>query len=192
MAEYRGYIKWFLFLSSYAPLYPILAIKHFGVKFDMRLLSNTPIAMISRFDLPLLSIFWVSLMVISLLFLWLAWSVRMSKEPSFTDISDLNSRNDLVTNYILVYIFPFVVLDFSEPTNWIAFIIFFLVIGVIQVRANLLFVNPVLSLFKYDIYEAESDRGKIMLIAKGDLRSEISPGKKVRTVELSNRVHIIR
>ncbi|MBZ6496001.1 hypothetical protein [Natrinema longum] len=187
MAEYRGYLKWLLFFSSFTPLYAILMFKHWGFKVtvDHRYLSEY--TGIESIDVPILTVLWIILTIASLFGLWLAISVRKTKEPKWTDVESYRSRNDLITSYILVYIFPFVVLDYTEVGNWLAFGVFFIVIGIVQVRSNQLHVNPVLAIFNYDIYEIDTGRKQITLISR---KNPDKFPESVQTIELSNDVHI--
>jgi len=188
MADLKRGIKWLLFLSSYAPLYVILVFKHWGFTITVPEVTIPIIQQLSGESIPLLSIGWILLSVISLAALITVIGVRRSKGGGdFKNVDSYQSRDELVTTYILVYIFPFVVLDFSEIMNWIAFIIFFLVIGIIQVRSSHLHVNPVLSLIGYRVYEIETGEKTVLLVADYELDESI---ENVRTVELSNDVHM--
>jgi hypothetical protein len=187
MAEYRGYIKWLLFLSSYVPLFFILVFKHWSIQYTVRGGEIPLVGAIPTMRVPYISVVWTILIIVSLLGLYVAINVRTSREPKEKDIDSPKSRNELITNYILVYIFPFVVLEYTNFVDWLAFIVFFFVIGVVQVRANQLFVNPILAICQYDVYEAEIDGEPVLLLTRKD-RTEIR--EPVNTVELSDNVHL--
>lgn len=188
MAELRKGVKWLLFLSSYTPLYLILIVKHWSISITI---PHSEIYLIEKaggVTLPAVSLFWALLAGISLAALALVVNIRRSKGgQDFKEIESYRSRDELITSYILVYIFPFVVLDYTTFANWIAFAIFFAVIGLIQVRSNQLYVNPILAIRNYRIYEIDTGDQMVMLIAKGDIEESVN---KVRTVELSNDVHM--
>jgi len=188
MAELRSGVKWLLFLSSYIPLYFILVINHRKINFTVPDLNIAVLSPLVGQKVPYVSLFWLLLIAVSGSFLYLVLKLRQSKGGErFASIDSCRSRNDLVTNYILVYVFPFVVLDYTQATNWLAFIVFFLVIGVIQVRSNHLYVNPVLAIFNYDIYEIDTGDEILTVITKDDLDPSCKP---VKTVELSNGVYL--
>lgn len=177
-----------LFLSSYIPLYLILIIKHANIGLIVPETSIPIVQELVGMKIPLLSIGWACLTVVSFTALWLVLNVRKSKGGTdFKNVDSYRSRDELITTYILVYIFPFVVLDYTTLANWLAFIVFFVVIGLIQVRSNQLFVNPILALFDYRVYEIDTGGKNVTLVTKGDLNE---PVNKVKTVELSNDVHI--
>jgi len=183
MARIRSGFKWGIFLSSYVPLYLILAYKHHNALVEI----PTWIPVIGQNSVPLLTFFWVVLSFISLLILVLVLQVRKSKEPEPKNIQEATNRNDAVTNYILVYIFPFVVLDLSQIVNWVAFVAFFLVIGVIQVRSNHLYVNPILALAGYNLYDVNTENENMTLLMHGYIDNKPA---QISAVKLSHGVYI--
>jgi len=185
MGSVRSAFKWGVFLSSYVPLFFILAVKHFS--FRMRIPSSAPV--LSDLPIPVLSIFWILLSVASLVALYFVINIRLSKEPEPHKVEEIDNKNDAITSYILVYIFPFVVLDLSQVINWISFIVFFVVIGIIQVRSNHLYVNPILGIIGYDIYEVETDRGRLTLLSNKDISHQT---ETVPAIEISNGVFITK
>lgn len=89
---------------------------------------------------------------------------------------------------MIAYIFPFVNLDYTLLVNWAIFGIFFLVLAAIQIRSTHLHVNPVLTLFGYNIYEVTgAEKGTNILVARNGMDLE---RETVKTVELSKRVYI--
>lgn len=188
MADFKRGVKWWLFLSSYIPLYLILAIKHWN--FQIVIPQNTLLifSTVSNWSVPILSIGWILLTILSSLVLYLVFSLRLSRGATdFQRVESSRDRNDLITNYILVYIFPFVVLDFSNLTNWVAFVLFFVVIAIIQVRSNHLYVNPVLAAFNYRLYEVDTGDRVLTVVSKGAIDR---PVEQIQTVELSNEVFL--
>lgn len=187
MASLRTPFKWGIFLSSYIPLFLILALKHYSVKvvFPTRLFGHH-LSQYAGLKIPALTIFWLILSVIAYWLLKLVFRVRLAREPIPKKITRVSSRNDAVTNYLLVYIFPFVVLDYTQVVNWIAFIAIFIVIGIIQVRSSHLYVNPVLGLKGYNIYEAETADERMLLLTPQRIHGETS----ISAVELSRGVYI--
>lgn len=188
MAELKGGVKWLLFLSSYIPLYAILIFQHWSITVTIPETTLPIIHQVSGESVPIVSAVWILLGVISFIALYLVLSLRRSRGgQDFKNIDSYKSRDELVTTYILVYIFPFVVLDYSSLINWMAFLIFFLVIGIIQVRSTHLHVNPILAILGYRIYEVDTGERKVLLVTKKDIQE---PVDSVRTVELSNDVHM--
>lgn len=177
MSEYRSWVKISLFLSSYIPLWLAMALKTHGI-------TNK----VYDVTLPWLSAGFVLLTAFSTIILWQAIALRQRREPKFYDIESYRNRHDLLTSYLIAYIFPFVNLDYTQLVNWAIFGIFFLVLAAIQIRSTHLHVNPVLTLFGYNIYEVEGgEKGTNILVARNGIDLERDT---VKTVELSKRVYI--
>lgn len=177
MSEYRDWVKVSLFLSSYIPLWLAMALK-----------MHPLIYTVYGVTLPWLSIGFLVLTVFSGVILWQAIGLRQRREPKFYDIESYRNRHDLLTSYLIAYIFPFINLDYTSWVNWAIFGIFFVVLAAIQIRSTHLHVNPVLTVFGYNIYEVEGmEKGTNILVAEKGLDLE---RETVRTVELSKRVYI--
>lgn len=188
MAGLRGAVKWLLFLSSYIPLYIILIFKHRDITLTIPQIDTPLLSSFAGYVVPVISLGWFLIGVVSALILYAVFNLRVSKgAEDFKRVESYRSRDDLITNYILVYIFPFVVLDYSNFVDWFAFVIFFLVIGIVQVKSNHLYVNPVLALFDYRIYEVDTGDRILTLVSKGEIEQSV---ESLRAVELSNDVYL--
>ena len=188
MAELRKGIKWMLFFSSYVPLYPFLMWKHWGIKLIIPSYSIFESVNLSGIEIPIISIFWGLFLIISLALFFIVHSVRNSREGFFPKIKDYDTQSSVLTQYLLVYIFPFILLDFSEPINWVAFVVFFLLIGDLQIRHNQIHINPVLSWMGYEIYKVEGEDSEISVLLSTEPPNIGTPS--IQAVKLSEDVYI--
>ncbi len=137
-----------LFLSAYSPLTLILAV----------LLID------QNWVIPL------SLCVISLASILAMLSILRSLRGSAAfsiQISSIQRRDDEIVGYLMGYVIPFLAVPFSGLERGVGLAMFFVVLGVLHVRLNLIYVNPVLALAGYRLYEVTSGRGGThTLIAK--------------------------
>ena len=164
-------------MSSYIPLWLAMALKTHTIQHN-----------IQGFQLPWIALGFLLLTTLSGLTLREAISIRERREPKYRNIESYKSRHDLLTSYLIPYIFPFVSLNYTNWVNWAIFGIFFIVLGAIQIRSSQLHVNPILAALGYDIYEIEGEgKGTNMLVAKRDVNLE---QERVKTVELSNQVYL--
>lgn len=177
MADFRGWVKFSLFFSSYIPLWLAMAVKVGDVTYLFRGLS-----------IPVLSIAFLIFSAISAIILVLVFRVSSEKEPKYKNINSYKSREDLLTTYLISYIFPFIGLNYSNISSWIVFAIFFFVLAAIPIPSNHLYVNPVLSIFGYKLYELEGEElEKSILVAAR--KEDISDGQ-MKVVELGNNVYL--
>ena len=164
MADFRSWVKFGLFFSSYIPLWLAMSVKVWGVKYS-----------VADFCIPVLSLAFLIFSGISAAVLILVFKVSREREPKFKKLSSFKSREDLLTTYLVSYIFPFIGLNYSNISSWVIFGIFFAVLAAIQVPSNHLYVNPILSIFGYKLYEIEGDElEKSILVAAR--KEEVSNG----------------
>lgn len=186
MGNVKEWARWILFFSSYAPLYLVIALRGhdaefsaFGIEFGQYQLGGV--------ELSALSIAAIVFTVFSVGFLLFVLRLKRSRGGVREDIESYENRTEMVTEYLLVYIFPFIVFDYTDPFNLAAFLLLFLAIGAVQVRSNRLYVNPVLAFLRYNIYQVEDDNGKRLILTKRTLTDETA---SLRTVELSTGVYV--
>lgn len=185
----KDWAKWLLFFSSYFPLYVIIAVKARTSSFDF-ILFETPVYRIVGYKFSLISVLFLIFGLVVLAFLLVVIRFKRAENGQPKSVGKPSERNELIITYILVHVVPFAFVDYSKTLNLLAFLLLFISIGVIQVRSSYLFVNPILSAMRYDLYEIEdADTRGQMLLAKTyeDTDSEDST---VTAVELSNDVYI--
>lgn len=185
----KDWAKWLLFFSSYFPLYVIIAVKTRTSSFDF-LLFQTPVYHIAGYKLSLVSALFLVFGLFVLAFLHVVVRFKRSENGQPKEVGEPAERNELIITYILVHVVPFAFINYSKTLNLLAFIFLFLSIGIIQVRSSYLYVNPILSAMRYDLYEIEDadTRGQMLLVKTYE--HAISEDTTVTAVELSNDVYI--
>lgn len=185
----KDWAEWLLFFSSYFPLYFIIAVKTRTASYDV-LLFETPIFELRGFEVSAVSIALLAFAGVTLAFLYVVIRFKRAENGQPKPVKKPDERNGLIITYILVHVVPFAFIDYSSLLNFLAFAFLFLSIGVIQVRSRYLYVNPVLSFWKYDLYEIEdAENGGQMLLAKTS-EHPASNEAVITAVELSNNVYI--
>ncbi|MBE3560681.1 MAG: hypothetical protein IMW89_15900 [Ktedonobacteraceae bacterium] len=157
-----------LFLSSYFPLFVILGILFFT--------KNLVVALVS---------FAVGLLSVLALFNYLRWC-RRHLQRSFAKVLDYRQRDSEVMTYVATYLIPFVSFPLDLGPQILALIVFLSTLLVLYVNSNLIYVNPMLNLFGYHLYEInleQSDHSHYY-IARGRLKR----GETVHYVYISNEV----
>lgn len=164
MVELRRPIKVMLFISSYFPLFGILAIETWPIQ-----------AQIFGYTVPWMSAIFITLIIIPLPLPFLVAGVRSNSGDDSKRVDQYRRRNDMVTSYLLVYVFGYLGLEYTQITSWLAFLIFFGVVAIIQLRSEQLHVNPLLALFGYDIYEVTFGREVRLVITGASLEERLIP-----------------
>jgi hypothetical protein len=146
-----------LFLSSYAPLAIIFAILYFRRQSLVAIIGLVAAA--------------VGLAGLALFF---ALARRLTPIPA--KIIDLRRRDDAAASYILGYLMPFLAVAFNDWRQVVAMATFFALLAYVYVSSNMVYINPVLSLVGYHLYEATMEDGATYnLIARGRLRRGDTP-----------------
>jgi hypothetical protein len=99
--------------------------------------------------------------VLALFFSFRSWRTLATTE---TKIARARPRDADVIAYVATYIVPFAALGVQTWQQRGALIGFFALVGVLYVRANLFYVNPILAIAKFRLYEAETESGRVMLV----------------------------
>lgn len=128
------WVKIGLFLSSYLPLFLILAIKNW---FDSRMV-------LILIFVSMYSLVWIII-------------INNSKEgtsESYRVIKAKDKSHESL-NYIIPYIISFIGFDLNKWQDWSALGILLLMLFMIYLNSELLYINPMLSLFNYRIYSVK-------------------------------------
>lgn len=187
MGRIPSWGKAILFLSSYSPLYLIVALQSHSAEYVIMGYS-LPLIRAFGYDISLLSVAGVLLTIFSVTFLWFMLWTRRTRQGQQNDIHEFHNRSDMFTEYLLVYIFPFIVFDFVDVYDVMAFLILFLTVAAIVIRSNRLYINPILVIFRYHVYEVETAHDRHLLLTKESFGNEDSV--TINTARISSDVYI--
>lgn len=131
-------IKIIMFISSYFPLYIMLLLLHYSKFNDLNKLLKPKIILF-------LSALFVCIMI-SVVSIFLLFN---AKGTAPLKIGKTQRPDDTIISYMMTYIIPILSIDFSDNGIVMVNVILFLLIGYLYVRLNLLYLNPLWSLFGY-------------------------------------------
>jgi len=173
----RIVISFIIFLSAYAPLALLFALRDFDS--DARWFHHP------RFVLCV-----VITASLSLLCLWLAISTVKGQFPITVNRVALRS-NDLI-DYTIPYLVSFFGVDFGKWQDVSALGMFIMLLFLLSVTTQSIFINPALALFGYGLYEVDFTEGTKqkngVFLAKG----ELFPGAEYKMERLSRFLYIAR
>ncbi len=154
-----------LFLSSYSPLFVILGLRNSFGNDDV-------------------SFAFYAIALGSIMFLFLYIRTNADVTPDSIKIKSVSSRDADVMSYIVSYLLPFLDISFKDIPNAISLGILIAVIAIIYIKSNMVYVNPILNLAGYHLFEVESESGKVSaLICK---QSYVRAGSSVDAVPLGD------
>lgn len=132
-----GITKSALFLSSYSPLFLILAIKYIPV--DLRVTAGASAFLIASL----------------LMFFWLKHSLEGDAAAVNMTVKAVSRRDGELLSYSITYFLPFLSLNLSNPYDLAAFLVLYGVIWLAYVRANAVHINPLFHIFGYRLFEVQ-------------------------------------
>lgn len=155
-----------LFMSSYAPLFAILAIRFRSIGLIVACATLSAVgfaagaAVLARFHQVTSS----------------TWTVRTVED-----------RGGEVAGYLATYLLPFVTVSEPGVRDIVGYALFLVVIAVIYVRSSLVQINPTLYLFGWRLYAIEiGDGWSGYLLARGPMRK----GTDVAAVRMTERLFV--
>ncbi|MCH7322711.1 hypothetical protein LZ480_12500 [Solibacillus sp. MA9] len=141
--------KMFLFISSYSPLYLIVALSILPYKnFDINSIIQDKVD---------LTVYIILIVLFILSFLPL---VYINKCECNDDIVSkrVSRKNEETLSYLVTYIVPLLAIKMEEISTLITNAILFTLIGFLYVKSNMLHINITFLLFGWNIYEDELGR----------------------------------
>lgn len=130
-------------------------------------------------------------LIVTLLTLFYVFQVNSLKakgNPKFK-IKSINENNKEYVTYLGTYILPFVAIETKGVSDVIAYIFLFMLMGFIFSRTNLIYTNPMLMFFNYDIFDITDEDGvKHLCVSK----EKFNVGDEPIGVRLGERTFIIQ
>lgn len=157
-----------LFLSSYVPLFMLLAYAN-------------------RACLAV----WLALLIVSVISvvgLIAVLLARRSDEGPRLTVAHVRPQDGDVLAYIATYLLPFLELDLARPDDRVLLIGFLLVLGVVYVNTSMLFVNPLLTAARFRTFAVTDPSGHEYTVITR--RPDLPPGTTVRPAQIDRYVRL--
>jgi hypothetical protein len=183
----RGIIRYILFLLAYIPIYIIAALKLIDNRSKRD--CGCPLSYYEIISNNIIPLFLICLTLILIIYfkIYSYLSLKPKGNPIFT-IKRIRPQHKEYVTYLGTYILPFVGLEAKNVFDMISVTFMFLTIGFIFSKTNLIYTNPTLVLFGYDIYEVEDEYGNLYDCITKDLFIE---GERPRGIRLGDKTFII-
>lgn len=156
--------EYVLFLSSYLPLFLLIAIKEGAkVKMDVFLLRIDDVSIIDLVGAYLIPIICLHCIVFGLVGTFFTFQNIEGRveNGSITTIEEVSGLNDEPLAYIATYVISFVPQDSESLAGMLALLFFLAIVCHLYTRSKLLLVNPVLSL-RYSIFSIRFKDGEVL------------------------------
>ena len=183
----KGLIRYTLFLLAYIPIYIVGALKNIDPTLvDKAGKKLTITQVLSNNHIPL-AFLCLTIVLIIYFKIYSRLALKPKGNPIFT-IKKISPQHKEYITYLGTYILPFVGMKTTNFFDIIAVVFMFLTIGFIFSKTNLIYTNPTLAFFGYEIFEIEDENGnKIDCITKDTLKE----GDKPKGIKLGNKTFIL-
>jgi hypothetical protein len=177
LSRIRPSVKGILFLSSYTPLFFIFLLKNISDRKEALYLNIndlTDTILSGFFPLNLNSVVSFALIIIligSNLFLFYLLKVkREGNNPMGLKLVESKEANYAYVEYLITYVIPFIPLTDSSNLSLIYEFVFIFIVGFVYTRSNLLYVNFMLMLARYNLFNVkDSKNNEYIVISKKEI-----------------------
>lgn len=162
-------IRWILFFIAYYPLFLIILIQN--SKLIDRIFEHN-FKNFKYIELNDTFLWGIILGLIIFLIITIFLKFQNNTNTIQYKVLSIKDISHETLNYILTYLIAFLSLDISSHKMILSIILLLFIIGVIYINSNMLYVNPILQLLGYSIYELTATRNntdeecRIIVISK--------------------------
>jgi hypothetical protein len=111
-------------------------------------------------------------------------------------ITEIENNEYELLAFLTTYIIPLVCFNFESIRHTIVLLILMIVIGVIYIRTNLFYANPILSILKFKVYKVSGIRGDVddpkVIVHSGKIlitKDNLMKGDHVKYVRLDDKIY---
>ena len=152
-----------LFVSAYSPLFLILAVKDFDFEKTHKLQHPLAVSVL------------MGITILSVIILFVTFS-KINRGNMPVTIKFVKNRSTDLINYTIPYILSFFGFDLSKWGDIISLSIFLFIMMVLTIKSKSVFLNPILSMAGYGLYDLEYIRDKkdfsVIVLCKYDLKEK--------------------
>lgn len=168
-----------LFVSAYSPLFVILAVKDFD--FNSTHHFKHPIVIYTMLGVALLSVV--------LLF---ATVSKMKRGNMCVTVTSVKNRSVDLINYTIPYIVSFFGFDLSKIEDSVSLSIFLLLMLLLTIKSKSVFMNPILLLAGYNLYDLEYEYDEEVCTTIVISKEEMYTGKRFYIRSLTRFLYIVK
>ena len=185
--------KFILFIFSYLPLYCILILDLFDYKFlnpKKNIIFNIKHVKITILEMIIFLL--VILLISIVLFYWIIH--RSTKKYKSDKIIELKKENTEIASYIVTYILPLCSLNNSPNIYLLINFVLFIFNMIVYIRLDLIYLNPVIILFGYNVFSVKLERGEFEfhVITKQTYHSlKREMNREIKMHEISDELYFI-
>lgn len=173
-----------MFITSYFPLYFIMIVLNTN---EYKLLSYNEM---NEYTDIKVTIFMCIMLFFIIVSIFCTMELCLTKGAEIHKFKDIEKTGDSIISYMMSYIIPLISDDFFSFKAIVINTTLFVTIGIMYVKLNLIYFNPLWLLCGYVVYNAADDFIIITNIDYTSLKQCEEEG--LRSTFLANRIYLIR
>lgn len=144
------FAKWLLFIMSYVPLYILLILSNLKIEkwADWKRFKILRQAFCEHFSFNMIML----LLSICSVMILICFNFLKSNSHIRCEVTDIKNNSSDILNYFITYMFPLLSMDVSNSSSVIVNVVVFLIIGLFYIKGDLLYLNPMMILFRYEVF----------------------------------------
>ena len=172
----RLFISLLIFLSAYAPLAVIVAVKDFNWEtHKFAHIEGSIVCLVVAF--------------LSIVVLRAVMKAFPGQHPVV--IKSVKGRSGDLINYSIPYLVVFATVDkFFELSNFLPFTLFMALMFLLTLKTQSIFINPILAAMGYGLFDVQFQEGKVEKEGVFLIKGELIPKAGVRIVRLSQFLYL--
>jgi hypothetical protein len=180
----RKIIKYLLFFVSYSPLFFYMGLTSLIIpQWKGKIIYTILDLFCSK------SVLYFAISILSLIIFFVIMRSMRKTAPYTCNIVHIEEKNVEYLSYIMTYFIAFLDFKFDSIPSSLGIIFLFCFIAFVYAKSNLIYSNPVLALFGFNIYEAVLENNKrVMVISK----SKNLSGKNIPLIKLASSIYLMR
>lgn len=174
-----------MFVSSYLPLYLILL-----TIYSDKINSFDKIKLIISFEDKIVSLFIIGVFILVIISFITLIDLKSTKGNENHKFESFNKTEDTIISYMMTYIVPILSTDFLSTKIMTINVILYLLIGLMYIKLNLIYLNPLWLLFGYSVYNSDNEVVIITNISYGKLKT--LKNINLKSSYLGNDIYLIQ
>lgn len=181
------FAKWLLFITSYVPLFLLLLLNNLGLKEWSEWISPD---LLKQAFCKNMHFNWamIILSICSVIILIGFGGLKSNSHIIYKSEVIRNNSGDIL-NYFITYLFPLLSMDIENANSIIVNCLVFWLIGLLYVKGDMLYLNPMLMFFRYHVIQIGD---KVLITRKSivELQQYIARERKIWVHRLCDEIYI--
>ncbi len=172
----RLWLSLVIFLSAYAPLSALFAIRDYSI--DHRWFNHPKFVFVS-----------LAVAAISVILLFKTMSFVTGQY--LVKVNRISLRSNDLVNYSIPYLISFFGVDFGKVQDVLALLLFMVLLFLLTLKTQSIFINPVLAFRAWGLYEVEFEESGKAKTGVFLSRVELKPGARYQMDRISQFLYVV-